>query len=154
MPPTKLTSSKRFAVRVSLVTGSTLAVIIGAQSLASLDKKTANVPDISAPVVVDPSLLPSDTSSLENRSLIATPTSNTPGITVHAAPVITILRHPGQSGGTTSAQPSVSSIKPPDPVQLAAPEPIVVQAPGQVIQVAGSAPAAAAPSRPTTRSSR
>ncbi|RPI91665.1 MAG: hypothetical protein EHM39_14355 [Chloroflexi bacterium] len=74
MPPTKLTSTKRFAVSVSLVTGSTLAVMIGAQSLASLDDKLASISDS--------------------------------------------------------------------------------EAPGQVIQVAGSAPAAAAPSRPTTRSSR
>lgn len=154
MPPNKLTSTKRFAVRISLVTGSTLAVIIGAQSLASLDDKVASIsePDAVAPVVIDPSLLQPGTSPVDNR-LLQPPSDQAATDTVHVPPVITIMRHPGQSSGTTSVQGS-ASIKPPDPIQLTAPQPIVVQAPGQVIQVAGPAPAVSEPSVPTTRSSR
>lgn len=138
MPPTKLTSTKRFAVRLSLVTGSTLAAIIGAQSLASLDRKTSSAPDITAPVIIDPSLA---------QPSVGLPSTGTQSLSakdaaVHAPPVITILRHSSQN-----TAPANASIKPPEPVQIAAPQPIIVQAPGAVIQVA-------APAQPSTRSSR
>jgi hypothetical protein len=154
MPPAKFTSTKRFAVRLSLVTGSTLATIIGAQSLASLDKQAGAVPDPTTPMVSDPQLqssfstiggqLPksSDVTNTENNSSV-----------IHAAPTITILRRPGQVGA--SAASSTTSIKPPTPIQIAPPEPIIVQAPSAppvVVQAAGAAPAPA--SRPSSRSSR
>jgi hypothetical protein len=172
MPPTKLTSTKRFAVRMSLVTGSTLATIIGAQSLSSLDKHTPAVTDPAVPVIDPqppdlPRALPATTiDAAPAKTLVPTSTDSDPAA-VHAAPQITILRHPGQANSvgevtpqSAPTQPSAmasASIKPPAPVEVAPPAPIIVQAPAA--QVVGPAPAAPAPapapaSRPATRSSR
>jgi hypothetical protein len=144
MPPAKLTSTKRFAVRLSLVTGSTLATIIGAQSLASVDRHLTATPD---PAVTSPQVEPA------LNTVPPVISGVTPSATaVHAAPSITILRRPGQAGA--SANTSVA-IQPPAPVEITAPQPVIVQAPSAptVIQAAPSgAPAPA--SRPATRSSR
>lgn len=164
MPPGKLNTTKRFAVRLSLVTGSTLATIVGAQSLASLNKLPAATSDPVLPAAVDlqtqamgtavPIQIVGDDG--QRVSIPASPAA----IPVHAAPVITILRHPGQAGaGSQSGQaqtyvPSNVGIKPPDPVQLAAPAPVIVQAPGETIYVPAAAPAPAPVPQPSTRSSR
>jgi hypothetical protein len=147
MPPAKLTSTKRFAVRLSLVTGSTLATIIGAQSLASIDKLITASPD---PAVTSPELQPALTSAPPNGSGV-TPSADA----AHVAPAITILRRPGQTGANTTSN---VNIQPPAPVQITAPDPVIVQEPSApvIVQAPGAAPAAApAPaSRPATRSSR
>ena len=166
MPPGKLTTTKRFAVRLSLVTGSTLATVIGAQSLASLNKPLTATPDPVLPAAVEPQLQSAETvaPALEVRDdaqQVLIPASAT-AVPVHAAPVITVLRHAGQpsaavqSGQAQPYAPSNVAIKPPDPVQLAAPAPVIVQAPGETIYVpaAASAAPAPAPQQPTTRSSR
>ena len=124
----KMTSTKRFAVRTALVTSTTLATILGAQALASLDE-TARAQPAPPPVVA-------------------------PAETTAAAPNIVILRHasaPELSFKTQApAQPSSSNtvavqIQPPNPVQVAPPQPVVQQ------QAAAAQPA---PSAPVTRSSR
>lgn len=157
MPPTKLTSTKRFAVRLSLVTGSTVATIIGAQSLAALDQRPASTPDTAFPVINQD--VPQTVKALPSVDIPAVKTPDQPA--AHAAPLITIVRHPGQASSTVSAQVQASSsgpvaIKPPDPVRIAPPDPIIVQAPAVVVQApAPAAPAPAAPApRPATRSSR
>jgi hypothetical protein len=163
MPPGKLNTTKRFAVRLSLVTGSTLATVIGAQSLASVNKPLTATPDPVLPAAVAPQLQSTGTvaPALEVRDdaqQVAIPAAAT-AAPVHAAPVITVLRHAGQTSAvvpnaqTQSAAPSNVTIKPPSPVQLAAPAPVIVQAPGETIYVP-AASAAPAPSQPTTRSSR
>ena len=140
MPPAKLTSTKRFAVRLSLVTGSTLATIIGAQSLAAIDKQTTAAPD---PTITSPQLQPSLTTAPSTFSGDASSA-------VHAAPAITILRRPGQPGANTTSN---VNIQPPAPVQITAPDPVIVQAPSSPVVV--QAPGAPAPApRPATRSSR
>jgi hypothetical protein len=127
-----MTPTKRFAVRLSLVTSSTVAMIIGAQSLATLDAVNAAPTDSANTAVVQ-------TTSI-----------------VQAAPSITILRHaattaqaapsvsisPRSNGGQSAAQP---------PAQLAAPARSVMQPPVPVV-VSGSS--MSMPSVPVTRSSR
>jgi hypothetical protein len=143
MPPAKLTSTKRFAVRLSLVTGSTLATIIGAQSLASVDRHITATPD---PAVTSPQVEPAVTAPSVVSGV--TPFANAP----HVAPSITILRRPGQANANATSN---VAIEPPAPIQITAPEPVIVQAPSAPIVVQGAPSAAAAPaSRPSTRSSR
>lgn len=127
-----MTPTKRFAVRLSLVTSSTVALIIGAQSLATLDAVNA-APTDSANTAVVPTMS-----------------------IVQAAPSITILRHaattaqaapsvsisPRASSGQSAAQP---------PAQLAAPARSVMQPPVPVV-ISGSS--MSMPSIPVTRSSR
>ena len=50
---TGMTPAKRFAVRTSLVAGSTLAVVLGAQSLILLDTTSTNTVAISADSIVN-----------------------------------------------------------------------------------------------------
>ncbi len=140
MPPAKLTSTKRFAVRLSLVTGSTLATIIGAQNLAAIDHQTTATPD---PTITSLQLQP-------GLTIAPSSFSGDPSSVAHAAPAITILRRPGQPGASTNSN---VSIQPPAPVQIAAPAPVIVQAPSSPVVV--QAPGAPAPApRPATRSSR
>lgn len=145
MPSAKLTSNKRFLVRISLITGSTLATIIGAQSLASLNSRNT---DSSLPTVTNPA------PTFTNQA-VPTLTFDANAPIVHAAPSIAILRRPGQSNAQTanSEQPAGNQIVPPNPVVLAAPAPIIVQAPGETI-VIPSAPAQNPAPNPQTGSSR
>jgi hypothetical protein len=146
MPPAKLTSTKRFAVRLSLITGSTLATIIGAQSLASVDRHLTTTPDLA---VVSPPVEPALTAAPPIVSGV------TPSVdAAHVAPSITILRRPGQAGANATSN---VAIQPPAPVEIAAPDPVIVQAPSApiIVQAAPSGSAAPAPAaRPATRSSR
>lgn len=140
----KMTSSKRFAVRTALVTGTTLATIIGAQALASLDETAFSK---TPPAVVEPA-------ALSTQSMGSTPEFSALSETAAAAPDIVILRHAGQvpsaQAQITAPQPSLTianpqpvAIQPPSPIQVAAPQPVAQAAPQQ-----SSAPVA------RTRSSR
>ena len=153
----KLNATKRFAVRMSLVTGSTLATIIGAQSLALLDEQAFST--LLTPEAVN--VAPQTTNDTFGAALTATPSITATSDPIAAAPNIAILRRPGQiapvSAPTTapaaaSAQAVQSApvqIAPPAPAQIAPPAPVVVQAPAPVVvQQAAPAPA------PVTRSSR
>jgi hypothetical protein len=93
----KLTTSKRFLVRLSLVTGSTMATIIGAQSLASLDLQSTGQTAVEA-------ALPVDTSTA-----------------AEVAPTITIIRHDGDDDVISVDEDDTASavtIAPPSPVQV------------------------------------
>lgn len=131
-----MTATKRFIIRTSLITGSTLATIFGAQSLAALDTQlfatnaNANTADPAAPMTLPQSVTvaaPSPTS--EPRQ---------------AEPSIVILRRQGQSSTTTQAASSSSapvvSIQPPAPIQVQAPAPVVVQQQGAPVVVQAPAP--------------
>jgi len=170
MSAAKLNSTKRFAVRMSLVTGSTLATIIGAQSLAMLDQQTfsALITPEAAQVEQTVNTAPADSFTLQNGAvstpntvdaLSASSTLQATANPVPAAPNIAILRRPGQIAPVTAqataapaqaVQSAPAQIAPPAPVQIAPPAPVVVQAPApaQVVQQAAPAPA------PVTRSSR
>lgn len=141
----KLTTPKRIAVRTALVTGTTLATVLGAQALVSLDEAALSQ---STPAAVVPADL---TTQSANEVFVLQPaaTSSVPA----AAPNIVILRHAGSQGSasqpavqssvTTGSTPNVA-IQPPNPVQVAPPSPVVQQV----------APIAAAQPAPRTRSSR
>lgn len=140
----KMTPTKRFAVRTTLATSTTLATIIGAQALVSLDENTFSV----TPTAINTSvgLAPQQTSSTDLGSAIDTPLKAAP-------PIIVILRHAGQppvnapsaapSASIASSNPPSAAIQPPNPVQVVAPQPVQQQSPQQ------SAPAVA-----QTRSTR
>lgn len=152
----KLNATKRFAVRMSLVTGSTLATIIGAQSLALFDAQAfstqltpdaANVASQTVNNTVDaaPAIAPT--------LFITTHPTTTTDNPLPAAPNITILRHSGQTTPITAPTTASAQIAPPAPVQIAPPAPVVVQAPApQMAQQAAPAPAPI--TRPITRTSR
>ncbi|WP_119070643.1 hypothetical protein [Aggregatilinea lenta] len=92
----KLTTSKRFLVRLSLVTGSTLAAIIGAQSLASLD-------------------LQSTSRAVEAAQTVDTSTA------AQVAPTITIIRHDADDTVLSVDEDDSAAtvtIAPPVPVQV------------------------------------
>ena len=125
----KMTPTKRFAVRTTLVTGTTLATIIGAQALVSLDEDafSATPPASVAPVELTP--------QQTGNTSMALPT-NTPSTTVlkAAPPTIVILRHAGQNPSavapatnTIAINPPVAVIQPPNPVQVVAPQPVPQQ---------------------------
>lgn len=126
----KMTSSKRFAVRTALVTGTTLATIIGAQALASLDEAASS--KAMPPVIAPSDLLPQSTGSTPVIVL----TSEAPA----AAPDIVILRHAGQVSTVQPAAPQPGAsipntqpvvIQPPNPVQVAVPQPVAQPVPQQ-----------------------
>lgn len=136
-----MTPARRFIVRTSLVTGSTIATIVGAQSLALLDLQA----NTQADAVAEP------TQVVNTEAVHVEPT-----IITESAPSVTIIRRPASQTNTTSAvAPSVSTntsagtttsgstptnqvtsqIMPPNPVQS---QPVTISMPQQ----------------PTTRSSR
>ncbi len=145
MPP-PMSSSKKIGVRIALATGSTLATIIGAQSLAAQQRPADSpLPETIAvePVLVQFNPTPVPTLVLLPPTAVPSllPTSDVP----HAMPSIVILRQSGQPQPVQSldAQPSPMpqtapvqanqvaaanpQILPPEPVVAAVPAPVVVQ---------------------------
>lgn len=142
---TNMNRPKRMLVRVTLVTGTTVATLIGAQTLALMDRQsllgTNNAANSNTP---QPTL---------NSPLMPTTMSVSPTIEIqHVAPSITILRQPGQvvaqpaSPQSSGNMPAQAAIQPPSPVQINAPAPIVVQQ--------GSPVVIQQPSTATTQSTR
>lgn len=86
-----MTSTKRFSVRLALVTSSTVAMIVGAQTLATLDVVNA------APASVD---------TTQNTTTQATVPQAAPQITIlrHAAPALTFQARTGTTTTTAPAQ--------------------------------------------------
>lgn len=142
---------KKMLVRTAFVTGTTMATLLGAQTLALLDQRSLTPPSSGSLETIPPSPLVVAT---------AQPADTSPAALLHVAPSIVILREPGQAavnnGQLTSAQPSAAqsstvAIQPPSPVQLSAPAPIIVQQPGG----GGQSPSDQAQAAPvTTQSSR
>jgi hypothetical protein len=119
----KMTPPKRFAVRSALVTGTTLATIIGAQALASYDAASFSK---TPPAVIQPQFAGSIQSYTEVPAV---------------APNIVILRHAGQTtqqGSPSIVNPQVAVIQPPNPVQVAAPQPVPQQIAPVVAQTRSS----------------
>jgi hypothetical protein len=143
---------RKLLVRTALVTSSTIATLIGAQSLAVVD--TAKIEEILTPVVVpvEAVAIAPGTTTVQDEVLQAAPLIEIQ----NARPSLTILRHPGQTGPiqTTSSQPR--NIQPPSPVQLAAPEPVIVQceAPPPIVIQQASSSSSSSSSSSRTRSSR
>ncbi len=131
-----MSRSRRIIVRTALVTSSTFAAIVGAQSLAVLDQAPSNP---SGEGNLEPIIRPMSTNpptAIPSSATAPTDTVSEPIIEV--APSITILRHPGQSvvtlevvSPTSPSDPGLPAttftIQPPSPVQIAAPDPVVVQ---------------------------
>ncbi len=113
-----MTPAKRFLVRMSLVTGSTLATIVGAQSLIALDGPAF-----------------SKNGSLASPSAAVIPASGSTLPVQVAPPSIIILGSSGQpqtalstiSGGHNPQ--SLPAVQPPRPVVIVPPSPVVVSAP-------------------------
>lgn len=130
----KMTSTKRFAVRTALVTSTTLATIIGAQALASIDE-AARAQPAPAPVIA-----------------FADPALDTGQPVSAAAPNIVILRHTGEASApaisiqtqtpaqnsANTANQSAAHIQPPNPVQIVPPAPVVRQVDVQPVPVTRS----------------
>ena len=129
---------KRMLVRTSIVAGSTVATLIGAQTLITVDKQNPkfNGSANTVEVQVQSTSVPQQQQSQPIATTVvhALPTINI----VHTAPIITIVRQTGQVNNqpvqTVATQPTGIPaqvvIKPPVPVQVAAPAPIIVQQPG------------------------
>lgn len=103
-----LNSTKRFLVRLSLITSSTIATIVGAQSLAVMDRP-----------------------SVPQQNMVV---SNGPTVP-QAPPSIVILRHPGQIAlnDTQSAAQLGVVVQPPQAITIAPPSPVIVSAPVQAV---------------------
>jgi len=127
----KLTSTKKFVVRTALVTSTTLATIMGAQALASVDQAdfSQSIPD-PVPAVASPAVGISQPAS----NLVPQSTN-----TVSAeAPSIVILRRAGDAptnAGTVNTIPNTvtqntnAPIALPNAIQVAPPEPVIQSAP-------------------------
>lgn len=139
-----ITPTKRFVVRTSLVTGSTLALIVGAQALVSVDLQNKSAEQSATTQIAESSTV------LQTQPLMP-PTQ----AVISAAPNIVILRHPSEAKPITSNnsnQPPIHArpVQPAPSALIQPPQPVVVPAQGPVV-IQGSAPSAPAP---TTRSTR
>ena len=143
----KISSQGRFIIRTSLVTGSTIAAFVGAQSLAALDLSQQNdivVSDFTAEPVGDVTLVEQPvTPSIQQAE---------PSLDIRAVePNIVILRRSdGSSVNPTTVQTSTTTtaLQPPNAVVVQPPNPVVVQqtSPAVVQQTTAA--------RPVTRSTR
>ncbi|MBZ0316832.1 MAG: hypothetical protein K8L91_10480 [Anaerolineae bacterium] len=135
-----MTPARRFIVRTSLVTGSTIATIVGAQSLALLDLQATTQADAVAEptqavntevVNVEPTII---TESAPSITIIRRPANQT---TANVAPAVS--SNPSSvnttASGSTPTNQVTSQIMPPNPIQS---QPVTISMPQQ----------------PTTRSSR
>lgn len=143
---------RKLLIRSAMVTGTTIATLVGTSNLAMLDARALQA-----------TLTPSNTANEVALITEAAPQSadtdimNTaPGITIlHTAPSITVLRQSSTTQQVASANNSV--IQPPVPAEIAPPDPIIQSQPNTTVQQ--SAPQANAPVvqnivSPRTRSSR
>jgi hypothetical protein len=161
MSSQQMTHSKRLLIRSGLVTGSTLATLMGAQILATLDQQQFNTESTAkiAPIATDDVNL-SVVPDVNTIPLLPT-AANTP-VAVQAAPNIVILRHPGQTAvtieDTAPSEPPAQvsgpqiaarvAIQPPNPVAIAPPAPVIIQGeapPPIIVQVQGSSSSSSSP---------
>ena len=130
----RMTAPNRFSVRLALVTGTTLATVIGAQTLATLDASAFSQNEI--PAQVEPTNFVA--SPVNNDLFINTPQQNvdTNGTISNKAPNIVIIRHAGDRSASVPSAPtrntggsavnSAPSFQPPSPV-MSAPAPTIIQ---------------------------
>lgn len=150
----KMTPTKRFIVRTALVTSTTLATIMGAQALASIDAAAFSEPTP-----------PATELATQPLAILTAPTTThtttTENVTA-SAPNLVILRHGGlQAPSNTNLRASSASpvstsqqITPPNAVQVAPPAPVAQQSAPVVQPPAPSIQPPAQVSVPSTRSSR
>ncbi|MBI1276658.1 MAG: hypothetical protein GC179_00885 [Anaerolineaceae bacterium] len=128
-----MTPLKRFAVRATLVVGSTMATIVGAETLATLDIKPTSILPAN----------PADTA-------VITPAIESTKTVISSAPTIVIIRH----SPVNNPVPKVTNST---PINIQPPRPITIVQPPPVVIVQSSSPAqvqSQAPSQPSTQSSR
>jgi hypothetical protein len=110
MASVKLDSTKRTIVRLTLVTGSTLATIIGAQSLAALGTPSAGVSN-AAPQASSGFL-----SQAPNSQSPFFGSSDDGGMTLEQiAPGVYVLRPSGEGGGFLPGTSNGQSLQPSSP---------------------------------------
>ncbi|MEO8394149.1 MAG: hypothetical protein ABI700_14260 [Chloroflexota bacterium] len=103
--------SKKLLVRTALVTGSTVATLIGAQSLALFDQTVQMTPQ-------------AVTSTSPQTVLAAQPPT---AVILHQAPSIVILRQPQSALPNVRSVVNTPAIVPPSP-QISAPlNPVIIQ---------------------------
>lgn len=133
----KMTSSTRFAVRTALVTGTTLATIVGAQALVSLDESSLSK---TPQAVVAPA-------ELTTQPTGSAPSLQPPIDVPAVAPNIVILRHAGQVPAIQNVVPETNAdpanrqsitIQPPNPVQVVVPQPVPQQSAPIIVARTGS----------------
>lgn len=146
-------NARKLLVRTALVTGSTVATLFGAQTLALMDAQTFSE-------ILTPEAVANPAEMVAQQDIIEiSPTTQV--VIQRAAPSVTILRRPGTTR-TTDAQAAAPqsstagmAIQPPSPVVLAAPAPVIVQQAGSQVASAGPAPVIVQAPPPTrTRPSR
>jgi hypothetical protein len=117
-----LDRSKKLLVRVALVSGSTVATLVGAQTVAFLDQ--------------NPRITESLPAGAPTAVVTLPPPTTIPTVApIHQAPSVIILRP--QSSAPNNARPanntpviqphSAQAILPPNPQAISAPAPVVVQ---------------------------
>lgn len=160
--------ARKLMVRTALTTSTTIATLVGAQSLAMLDAHDSQTPVPSPAQVNEPTneavvVMPTATEILMPAATdTSVPVARVaPEINIlHVAPSITVLRQPEDVNVQLPEpeQASMTVIQPPAPVELAAPEPVIVQGeapPPIIIQQAAPAPSTASqPQSQRSRSSR
>jgi hypothetical protein len=133
-----MTPLKRFVVRTTLVVGSTVATIIGAETLATVDVKST-----ATPLAIPPTTIPIQPTAVSAKAAV-----------VNAAPTIVIIRHaPVQQtqGAQSPVTANTTVVQPPQPVAVQPRPQIIVQA------AAPSQPQASVvqlPPQPMTQSTR
>jgi len=161
-----LDRSRKLFIRSLLAGTSTLATLIGAQSLAMMDSQAFEatpVEDVVIELTTIPTLmiLPTTASTTLNSQPIAT----VEPVLLKVEPSITIFRQAGSVNETTSSQQNESPeniivasnsnplvIAPPNPVVLQAPDPIViVEAPVVIQQQVQQQPAPQQQQQPTAQ---
>lgn len=140
--------NRKLLVRSVFATGSTLAILLGAQSLALSDARQYvstpdDTPDDTADVV---SPVPAEESGTEQNLAI-----------VQAAPSITILRqagNPNLSSSTNNSGGQNLVMEPPAASLAATPEPMIVQSQPQQTVITVQSGSSSESNRQQTRSSR
>ena len=133
-----LDRSKKALVRVALVSGSTVATLVGAQTVATIDQ-TSRLNDA----------IPAVTEAAPAPIVTLPPTAEPTALVLHQAPSVVLLRTPQAPTTNTRsvnsapviAPPAAQAIMPPNPQALSAPAPVIVQ------QQQQQAPAASQSSR-------
>ncbi len=128
-----LDRSKKALVRVALVSGSTIATLVGAQTVATIDQ-TARLNDA----------IPAATEAAPAPTATMQPTAQPTALIFHQAPSVVLLRTP-QSPTTNTrsvnsapviAPPAAQMILPPNPQAISGPAPVIVQQQQQQAPVA------------------
>jgi hypothetical protein len=145
--------NRKLLVRSAFVTGTTLAVLMGAQNLAMLDARQVEAFNPDNSVLATPEVNTA-VATLAPASMVIAAEQQSPALAVtivQVAPSITILRQAGDPNTATGNLSGQIVIQPPAAELMATPAPLIVQsqAQPQVIYLQSNQPA-----RQSTNSSR